>query len=174
MFYVSLQPEATCRLGFSLTPREIHQRIVWHRLCWFRNAGRYARLGGPKSRTAFESVTIQFTAEPVTRDPRRKLASMRPIHINISPESPFFRAFVISAVMLIALIWRLNRTHDRFFSTKVGLACIFCAFACFGVWGIQRATGQRWSWPVVFLAVCGSTVAIVWLTVAITRAARFA
>jgi hypothetical protein len=98
---------------------------------------------------------------------------MRTIHITISPESRFVRAFLISAGLLIAIVWRILRQGEGLFSTKVGLACVIIALACLGVWGTQRATGQRWCWLAVFLAVCGSTIAIVWLTVAITHAVRF-
>jgi hypothetical protein len=103
----------------------------------------------------------------------RQAAEMRTIHITISPESRFVRAFLISAGLLIAFVWRILRQGEGLFSIKVGLACVFVALACLGVWGTQRATGQRWSWLAVFLAVCGSTIAVVWLTVAITRAVRF-
>jgi hypothetical protein len=72
---------------------------------------------------------------------------MRTIHITISPESRFLRAFLISAVLLIALVWRILRQGDRLFSAKVLLASVFTALACLGVWGVQRATGQRWSFP---------------------------
>jgi hypothetical protein len=103
----------------------------------------------------------------------RQAAEMRTINITISPELRFVRAFLISAGLLIAFVWRILRQGEALFSTKVGLASVFIALACLSVWGMQRATGQRWSWLTVFLAVCGSTVAIVWLTVAITRAVRF-
>jgi hypothetical protein len=88
------------------------------------------------------------------------------------PESRFSRAFLASSVLLVTLVWRMLERGDQLISAKVGLAFCFCALACLNVWGIQRAAGQRWSWLAVFLSVCGSAVALVWLAVAIARAVR--
>ena len=94
---------------------------------------------------------------------------MRTMNITISPGPRFFRAFLISALLLATLIWRLLKQGDRLFSAKVGLACCFVGLAFLVVWGAQRVTDQRWSWPAVFLAVCGATVAVIWLAVAVSR-----
>jgi hypothetical protein len=99
---------------------------------------------------------------------------MRTIKITISPESQFIRPFLISVVLLVALVWRLLEKGDHLFSTPVGLSCGFVALACLSVCGAQYVNGRRWSWPAVFFAVCGTAIALVWLAVAITRAIRFA
>ncbi len=94
--------------------------------------------------------------------------------ITISPGPRFFRAFLISALLLAAFVWRLLKQGDRLFSAKVGLGCCFVGLAFLLVWGAQWITAQRWSWLVVLLAVCGATVALVWLAVAVSHAVRFA
>jgi hypothetical protein len=94
------------------------------------------------------------------------------INITITPDSRVVRSVLMSALVLMALIWRMLGRGDHLLSAKVGLACCIVILAGLGVWAVQRLTGQRWSWFAVFLAVCAASVAVVWSLVYVLNALR--
>lgn len=59
---------------------------------------------------------------------------MRTIDITIRPGSRFGRVFLISTILLTAIVWRMLKLGDDLFSTRVGLACCFVALAGLAVW----------------------------------------
>jgi hypothetical protein len=92
---------------------------------------------------------------------------MRNIRVAISTESRGLRAIVVSVAVLAALVWRMLGRGERFFSSNVGLACIFVAAACFAVWGVQRLLDRRWPWIGVFAGVVAFSLGFIWATVAV-------